>query len=68
MVSVVLCLFTAACSARSVYTGLYEGTRVKNQLDTPPPERLGKPEPPVDYQQYEMLRKEMLQRNSQTSP
>jgi hypothetical protein len=62
-----LCLLTAACSARSVYTGLYEGARVKNQLETAPSERLVKPEPPADYQQYEMMRREMLQRNGQAS-
>ena len=66
--SVALCLLTAACSARSVCSGLYEGARVKNHLDTPPSERLGKPELPADYQQYETMRKETLQRNGESSP
>jgi hypothetical protein len=61
-------LLTTACSTRSVYTGLYEGVRVKNQLDATPSERFGKPEPPADYQQYEMMRQETLKRNSQSSP
>jgi len=68
MVSAALCLLTAACSARGVCTGLYEGARVKHQLDTPPSERLGKPELPADYEQYEMMRRETLQRNGQSSP
>jgi hypothetical protein len=67
-VSAALCLLTAACSARGVCTGLYEGARVKNQLDTPPSERFGKPELPADYQQYEMMRRETIQRNGQSSP
>jgi hypothetical protein len=65
---IALCLITTACSTRSVYTGLYEGVRVKNQLDATPSERFGKPEPPADYQQYEMMRQETLKRNSQSSP
>ena len=61
-------LLMAGCSAQSVYTGLYEGVRVKNQLDATPSERFGKPEPPADYQQYEIMRRETLQRNSQSLP
>jgi len=68
IVAVAAFLFMTACSTRSVYTGLYEGVRVKNQLDATPSERFGKPEPPADYQQYEMMRRETLQRNSQSSP
>ena len=68
IISAAMCLFTTACSAQSVYTGLYEGARVRKQLDTPPAERLGKPELPADYQQYEMMRAEMLRRSSPASP
>ena len=66
--SAALCLLTAACSVRGVCSGLYEGARVKNNLDTPSTERLGKPELPADYQQYETMRKETLQRNGESSP
>ena len=68
MGTAVLCLLAAGCSTQCVYRGFYEGARVKNQLDSPPSERLGKPEPPADYQQYEMIRRELLQKNSQSSP
>jgi hypothetical protein len=68
VLSIALCLLSTACSAQSVYTGLYEGVRVKNQLDATPSERFGKPEPPADYQQYEMMRRETLKRDSSSSP
>ncbi len=58
-----LCLLTTACSARDVCNGVYEGVRVRNQLATPPSEQWGKPEPPADYAQYELMRAESLRRD-----
>lgn len=48
-----------ACSSQQVYQGLYEGIRVRGQLQTPPPERPGGQDVPT-YQQYEILRAERL--------
>ena len=47
----------AGCTADNVRHGLYEGFRVRNDLQRSPPERAGKPESP-DYLEYERLRKE----------
>ena len=41
----------------NVRRGIYEGFRVRNDLQNSPSERVGKQEAP-DYQQYERLRKE----------
>ena len=49
-------LFTG-CTGENVRHGLYEGLRTRNDLQSPPPERFGKPESP-DYSEYERLRKE----------
>lgn len=64
LVSAALCLLLTSCSSTSVFSGLYEGARVKSQLDNSPSERMGATELPTDYQQYERLRKEMVQRNT----
>lgn len=48
----------AGCSSNHVYQGLYEGIRAKEQMQTAPSERLVRPEPPFDYQEYEKLRNE----------
>lgn len=45
------------CSVKHVSTGIYEGFRVQNDLQSSPAERLGKPESP-DYGQYEQMKKE----------
>lgn len=45
------------CSVKHVTTGIYEGIRVQNDLQSSPSERLGKPESP-DYGQYEQMKKE----------
>jgi len=50
-------LFLAGCTADNVCHGLYEGFRVRNDLQSSPPERAGKPESP-NYLEYERLRKE----------
>jgi len=63
-----LSLFLAACSVHDVCGGLYEGARVKNQLNAPPSEQWGKSEPSADYRQYEQRRQEMLKRDGQASP
>jgi hypothetical protein len=47
------------CTVDHVKQGFYEGFRVRNDLQTSPQERLGKPESP-NYQQYEQLKKEQL--------
>jgi len=45
------------CSVKQVTTGVYEGFRVQNDLQSSPAERVGKPESP-DYGQYEQMKKE----------
>lgn len=50
-------LLLAGCAADNVRHGLYEGFRVRNDLQSLPPERVGKPDSP-DYREYERLRKE----------
>jgi hypothetical protein len=47
------------CTVDHVTQGFYEGFRVRNDLQSSPQERLGKPESP-NYQQYEQLKKEQL--------
>lgn len=47
----------AACSADNLTRGLYDGVRVRNDLQSAPSERFGKPQEP-DYPEYERLRKE----------
>jgi hypothetical protein len=49
-------LCVAGCAA-DVRPGLYEGFRVRNDLQSPPSERLGKPDSP-NYLEYERLKKE----------
>lgn len=54
----ILCLqLLAGCSTNNVTRGLYEGIRVRNDLQSSPPERFGKPEAP-DYAEYERMKKE----------
>jgi len=45
------------CSVKNVKTGIYEGFRVQNDLQSSPAERAGRPESP-DYGQYEQMKKE----------
>lgn len=47
----------AGCSSQRVYQGVYEGARVRSQLQSTPADRVGKPELPVDYQRYDALRR-----------
>ncbi len=47
----------AGCTADNVRQGLYEGFRTRNDLQSTPPERTGKPESP-NYSEYERLKKE----------
>lgn len=58
VLSIVLCLLLlAGCSGNSLARGIYEGIRVRNELQSSPPERFGRPETP-DFQEYERRRKE----------
>ena len=50
-------LLCAGCTTDKVRQGLYEGFRVRNDLQSSPSERLGKPDS-VDYLEYERQRKE----------
>ena len=52
-----LMLLFSGCTGENVRHGLYEGIRTRNDLQSSPAERLGKPESP-DYQEYERMRKE----------
>lgn len=53
-----LCLYLlAGCSTGNVSQGIYDGIKVRNDLQSSPAERYGKPETP-DYQEYERMRKE----------
>ena len=47
----------SGCTTDGVRQGLYEGFRVRNDLQSSPSERIGKPES-VNYLEYERLRKE----------
>jgi hypothetical protein len=51
-------LVLAGCATNSIYRGVYEGVRVRSQLDSAPAESIDRPELPADYQQYDALRKE----------
>ena len=50
-------LLPAGCTTDGVQHGLYEGFRVRNDLQSSPSERIGKPDS-LDYQEYNRLRKE----------
>lgn len=45
------------CSADHMKRGVYEGVRVRNDLQSSPQERIGRPETPP-YPEYERLKKE----------
>jgi hypothetical protein len=45
------------CAADSVTHGLYEGIKVRRELQASPPERFGNSDTP-DYRSYERMRKE----------
>ncbi len=47
----------AGCTADNLRQGVYEGLRTRNDLQSSPPERIGKPESP-DYQTYDRMRRE----------
>ncbi len=51
-----LLLGQAGCTSKQIYGNLYEGVRVRNQLQTTPAEQIGKPDVP-SYDQYEAERK-----------
>jgi hypothetical protein len=46
------------CTWQKMSQGVYEGVRVRDQLGSTPAERVGKPEMPADYQQYDTMRNE----------
>lgn len=50
-------LFLAGCTTDHLKQGFYEGLRVRNDLQTSPAERIGKPESP-NYSEYERLKNE----------
>ncbi|MGA7826581.1 MAG: hypothetical protein WCA04_02910 [Geobacteraceae bacterium] len=60
-------LMLAACSVKQVRQGIYEGAQTRNQLLTPPAERLEKKVYP-SYDDYEHQRSEILKRDSGTVP
>lgn len=53
-----LLLLVAGCTSQGVVQGMYEGARVRNQIQSAPSERVGKPELPSDYQSYDAMRRE----------
>lgn len=57
LLTMLLLLPCSGCTGENVRHGLYEGIRTHNDLQSPPPERLGQPASP-DYSEYERLRKE----------
>lgn len=59
ILTVVCLVIVSGCTSKQVYNNLYEGVRVRNELQTPPPERVGKTDAP-SYQQYENERKEKI--------
>ncbi|SNB45250.1 hypothetical protein [Geobacter sp. DSM 9736] len=48
-------LMLTGCSSERLRQGMYEGFRVRNDLQTTPAEKVGRPESP-DYGEYERLR------------
>ena len=61
LLTITVCLLgISGCTTKQVYQGLYEGVRVRNQLQTTPAERAGKPEP-FNYQEYEIQRNKRLE-------
>ena len=60
-------LMLAGCSVKQVSQGIYEGAQARNQLLTPPAERLEKQVYPA-YGDYEHQRTEILKRDSGTAP
>ena len=55
----VICGLTllAGCTVDNVRRGIYDGVRVRNDLQSTPAERVGTPQAP-DFSEYERLRKE----------
>ena len=49
-------LLLAGCTADHLKQGLYEGLRTRNDLQSSPAERIGKPDSP-NYQEYERLQR-----------
>ena len=61
----ILCLLLmTGCSKDNVIHGVYDGFRVRNDLQSSPPERDGRPESP-DYTEYERMRKERSKQKSE---
>lgn len=54
----------AGCTTAQVRGGMYEGLRVRNDLQQSPAERLGKPEAP-SFSDYERQRREQTRKESQ---
>jgi hypothetical protein len=52
---VVALLLFCGCNSKAIYQGIYEGSRVRQQLQTTPGERVGRQELP-DYQSYDSMR------------
>lgn len=52
LLAVLFLLTQSGCTRQQVYENLYEGVRVRNELQTPPPER-GTQQNPQDYWLYQ---------------
>jgi hypothetical protein len=60
-------IMLAGCSVKQVSQGIYEGAQARNQMLTPPAERLEKQVYPA-YGDYEHQRSEILKRDTGTAP
>ncbi|KAF0218957.1 MAG: hypothetical protein FD174_2473 [Geobacteraceae bacterium] len=60
MLTMIGLIMIGGCATDNMRQGLYEGFRVQSNLQSSPPERVGKPESP-NYQDYERLKKERLE-------
>ena len=64
---IVILLILAGCSMKQVRQGIYEGAQTRNQLLTPPGERLEKEAYPT-YGDYDQQRDGILKRDIGSSP
>jgi hypothetical protein len=64
LIMVTLVAVLAGCTTNQVRGGLYEGFRVRNDLQNSPAERVGKPEAP-NFNEYERQRREQTRKESQ---
>jgi hypothetical protein len=58
VIAALLALTLCGCSAKGIYQGVYEGARVRSELQATPAERVGRQELPTDYQRYDSMRSE----------